>query len=90
MLADRGVAVDHTTIFRWIQAFAPELEKQIRLPLRASNGSWRVDKTDIRIKGRSPPETGNHDRILGWSHASQSAMLQTHRQPDKALSGHRV
>src|SRR3954468_14917734 len=27
MLADRGVSVDHTTLFRWIQAYAPELEK---------------------------------------------------------------
>ncbi len=24
MLADRGVDVDHTTVFRWIQAYAPE------------------------------------------------------------------
>ena len=29
MLQDRGVLVDHTTIFRWIQAYAVELEKQI-------------------------------------------------------------
>jgi transposase-like protein len=30
MLLDRGVEVDHTTIFRWIQAYATELEKRIR------------------------------------------------------------
>jgi transposase, IS6 family len=30
MLADRGVDVDHTTIFRWIQAYAPELERSRR------------------------------------------------------------
>jgi transposase, IS6 family len=30
MLLDRGVEVDHTTIFRWIQAYAVELEKRIR------------------------------------------------------------
>ena len=52
MLADCGVAVDHTTIFRWIQAYAPELEKRIRPHLRVSNGSWRVDETYVRIKGR--------------------------------------
>ena len=28
MLLDRGVEVDHTTIFRWIQAYAAELEKR--------------------------------------------------------------
>ena len=52
MLLDRGVEVDHTTIFRWIQAYATELEKRIRPRLRMSNGSWRVDETYIRVKGR--------------------------------------
>ena len=51
-LADRGVEVDHTTIFRWIQAYAPEIEKRIRPYLRVSNGSWRVDETYVRVKGR--------------------------------------
>ena len=37
MLQDRGVMVDHTTIFRWIQAYAAELEKWIRPQLRLSN-----------------------------------------------------
>src|SRR5580704_3027559 len=52
MLLDRGVAVDHSTIFRWIQAYAVELEKRIRPHLRLSNGSWRVDETYVRVKGR--------------------------------------
>jgi DDE domain len=50
MLLDRGVTVDHT-IFRWIQAYAVELEKRIRRHLRMSNGSWRVDETYIKVKG---------------------------------------
>src|SRR3954464_1555920 len=52
MLQDRGVTVDHTTIFRWIQAYAAELEKRIRPHLRLSNGSWRVDETYVKVKGR--------------------------------------
>jgi transposase-like protein len=51
MLLDRGVEVDHTTIFRWIQAYAAELER-IRPHLRMSNGSWRVDETYVKVKGR--------------------------------------
>jgi IS6 family transposase len=51
MLEDRGVSVDHTTIYRWIQACAAELEKRIRPHLRLSNGSWRVDETYIQVKG---------------------------------------
>ena len=52
MLQDRGVKVDHTTVFRWIQAYAPEIEKRIRPHLRSSNGSWRVDETYVKVKGR--------------------------------------
>ena len=52
MLQDRGVAVDHTTIFRWIQAYAAQLEKRLRPHLRLTNGSWRVDETYIKVKGR--------------------------------------
>jgi IS6 family transposase len=52
MLLDRGIEVDHTTIFRWIQAYAAELEKRIRPHLRMSNGSWRVDETYVKVKGR--------------------------------------
>jgi transposase-like protein len=51
MFADRGVQVDHTTLFRWIQAYAPELDMRIRPHLRTTNGSWRVDETYIPVKG---------------------------------------
>jgi transposase-like protein len=52
MLQDRGVEIAHTTLFRWVQVYAPEIEKRIRPHLRASNGSWRVDETYVRVKGR--------------------------------------
>jgi transposase-like protein len=52
MLADRRVQVDHTTLFRWIQAYAPEFDKRIRPHLRMTNGSWRVDEIYIRVKGK--------------------------------------
>ena len=49
---DRGVEVDSATIFRRFQAYAAELEKWIRPHLRMSNGSWRVDETYVKVKGR--------------------------------------
>jgi IS6 family transposase len=52
MLADRGVEVAHTRIFRWTQTYAPEIEKRLRPHLRPSNGSWRVDETYVKVKGR--------------------------------------
>jgi len=51
MLLDRGMAVDHTTLFRWVQAYAATLEKRIRRHLRPCTGSWRVDETYIKVKG---------------------------------------
>jgi transposase, IS6 family len=52
MLADRGVAVDHTTLYRWVQRFAPELEKRLRRHLRPCRGPWHVDETYVRVAGR--------------------------------------
>ena len=62
MLADRGVAVDHTTLFRWIQVYAPELDQHLQPRLRPTMGSWRVDETDIRVKNRV---IGTRGRALG-------------------------
>src|SRR3954453_8607671 len=52
MLADRGVEVDHTTMYRWVQRFAPELEKRMRRHLRPCRGPWYVDETYIRVSGQ--------------------------------------
>ena len=51
MMRERGLGVDHTTIYRWVQKYSPELEKRIRPHLRAVGKSWRVDETYIKIKG---------------------------------------
>jgi IS6 family transposase len=51
MMAERGLKVDHTTIYRWVQQYAPELEKRCKPHLKQTNGSWRVDETYIKVKG---------------------------------------
>jgi transposase-like protein len=51
MMWERGLSVDHTTIYRWVQAYAPELEKRIRPHLRPINDSYRVDETYVKVKG---------------------------------------
>ena len=52
MMAERGLAVDHSTIARWVLRYAPELSKRIRRHLRRPGGSWRVDETYVRVGGR--------------------------------------
>jgi transposase, IS6 family len=50
LLRERGVWVDHTTVFRWVQHYAPELDKRCRPRLKNTNDSYRVDETYIKIK----------------------------------------
>ena len=54
MLAERGVGVDHSTIYRWVQRYAPEMEKRLRWYWKRPgfSRSWCVDETCIKVKGR--------------------------------------
>ncbi len=52
IMAERGLGVDHTTIYRWVMAYAPELETRSRNYLKPTNDSWRVDETYIKVKGK--------------------------------------
>src|SRR5258708_7521464 len=51
MMAERGIEVDPSTLFRWVQRYAPELEKRVRWYQGYRSGSWRVDETYIRVGG---------------------------------------
>ena len=53
MMTERGVAVDHTTIYRWMQRYAPEMEKRLRWQWRCPrSSSWRVDETYVKVRGK--------------------------------------
>ena len=52
LLAERGLFVDHVTVWRWVQRYAPEMERRLRKRLKATNDSWRVDETYVRVKGK--------------------------------------
>src|SRR3546814_11361584 len=47
MLAERGISVDHTTIYRWVQCYAPEMEKRLRWLDRKSVGLG----TSVSVRG---------------------------------------
>jgi IS6 family transposase len=49
MMRERGLDVDHSTIFRWVQRYAPEINKRIRQHLKMSGTSYRVDETYIKV-----------------------------------------
>ena len=51
MMRERGLCVDHTTIYRWVQRYAPEIDKRCRPFLRRTNDSYRIDETYVRVAG---------------------------------------
>jgi transposase-like protein len=52
MMAERGVALTHTTILRWVHRYVPEFEKRWNKYSRLVGRSWRCDETYIKVKGR--------------------------------------
>ena len=52
LMAERSLSVDHTTVWRWVQRYGPELEQRLRRHHKPANKSWRVDETYVRVNGR--------------------------------------
>jgi transposase, IS6 family len=52
LLEERGLAIHASCIWRWVQAYAPELNKRCRPFLKPTNKSYRIDETYIKVKGQ--------------------------------------
>ena len=50
MMLERGLHVDHTTIYRWVQQLCTRTGEALPPHLKATNDSWRVDETYIKVK----------------------------------------
>jgi len=69
MMLERGVTVDPSTIFRWVQRYAPEIEKRMRPYRGPRSGSWRVDETYVRVGGKWKylfRAVDKHGRLIGF------------------------
>jgi len=51
MMAERGVTLSHTTIFRWVQRYVPEFERRWSRYAKPVHSSWRMDETTIPVRG---------------------------------------
>jgi IS6 family transposase len=51
LLAERGIEVDHVTVYRWVQRFTPLLADAARFTRRAPGGRWFVDETYVKVNG---------------------------------------
>ena len=100
MMLERGLTVDHTTVYRWVQAYAPELDKRARAYLRPTSDSWRVDETYIKVKGewkylyRAVDSEGNNlDFMLSARRDARAAerffrkaLKSTHNQSPRVIN----
>ena len=51
-MAERGLALAHTTSLRWVQRYVPEFEKRWQRYARRVGTSWRIDETYLKIRGK--------------------------------------
>ena len=52
LIVERGLAMDHTTIWRWVQRYGPEIHRRLRGHLKPKSPTWHIDETFVRIAGR--------------------------------------
>jgi transposase-like protein len=75
LLAERGIEVDHVTVYRWVQRFTPLLAEAARPRRHAVGDRWWVDETYVKVAGR-------------WSHVYR-AIYQFGQLIDVLVSTHR-
>src|SRR5439155_2537425 len=51
LMAERGLSVDHTTVWRWTLTYAPEAQKRLRGQVKPKGSTWHMDETFVRIAG---------------------------------------
>ena len=49
MMHERGLSVDHTTLYRWVQRYAPKINKRIRPHFKLAGAFYRVDETYVKV-----------------------------------------
>jgi putative transposase len=86
LMEERGVAVDHATINRWVLKYSPPLEARFHRRKRPVGRSWRMDETYIRVKGewrylyRAVDKAGQTIDFLLTEHRDTEAALRFLRQ----------
>lgn len=48
-MRERGLSVDHTTVLRWVQRYAPEINRRMRPHLKLAGASYRIDETYVKV-----------------------------------------
>ena len=72
LLAERGVTVDHVTVYRWVQRFTPEFIEAARLCRHIPGDCWFVDETYVKVSAGGPICTG---RLTSMARSSTCCCL---------------
>jgi len=99
LLAERGIDVDHVTIYRWVQRFTPLLIDAARSCRHAVGGRWFVDETYVKVVGkwryvyRAVDQHGqvidvyvSARRDIAAARRFFSAALAAHGEPDEVVA----
>jgi transposase, IS6 family len=88
MMQERGVAVDPSTLFSWVQRYAPEIEKRVRRHQGHRSGLWRVDETYVRVGGHWKylcRAVDKHGQLIGFMLSDRRNTRAAYRFLRKAL-----
>jgi uracil-DNA glycosylase len=59
LMAERGLSMDHTTIWRWTQTYAPEVQRRLRGQVKRKGSTWpfgRFKPAKVLIVGLAPAD----------------------------------
>ena len=92
MLAERGIEVDHVTLYRWVQRFTPLLIDAARPCRHAVGSKWFVDETYVKVAGvwryvyRAVDETGQVIDVYVSKRRDIAAAIRAHGKPDEVVT----
>ncbi len=97
LLAERGVTVDHVTIYRWVQRFTPEFVEAARTCRHVPGDRWFVDETYVKVNGRwtylyrAVDQHGRHCCIeRSRERLAANLAAQRHSTPPREVSLYRL
>ena len=92
LLAERGIEVDHVTVYRWVQCFTPLLADAARPGRHAVGDRWFVDETYVKVAGRCRyvyRAVDQHGQISDVFVSSRRDARSARRFFETALGAHR-
>jgi transposase-like protein len=93
LLAERGVEIDHVTVYRWVQRFTPLLAEAARPCRHAVGDRWFVDETYVKFAGRWRyiyRAIDQFDRVIDVSASVRRDTTAAHRFFERAIGTTKV